>query len=197
MSYKNEPPPEDQLFFPDRASWRMWLEENHAERDSIWLIFHKKGSATTSIDYESAVLEALCFGWIDSKVHSMDEDHYRQYFSKRKDRSNWNGVNKQRVAALIEERSMTPAGLAAIERAKENGSWEFLDDIEAMVLPDDLADALAQHKGAREAYEEFSNTKKQGVLYWVKSAKREKTRTDRINKVAQAAATGETPLSYL
>ena len=195
--YKNVPADEDQLYFPDRASWRQWLENNHEERDSVWLIFHKKSSPTTSIDYESAVLEALCFGWIDSKVHGFDEPRYRQYFSKRQPTGNWNGVNKKRVAQLRKEGSMTPAGEAAIAVAKENGAWEFLDDVEAMVLPDDLADALAQHEGARERYEDFSNTKKQGILYWVKSAKRPKTRADRIAKTAEAAAKGETPLSYL
>ena len=192
-AYKNEPPPEDQLYFPDRASWRAWLEENHEDRDSIWLIFHKKNSATTSIDYESAVLEAVCFGWVDSKVHRIDDERYRQYFSKRKPTGIWNGVNKGRVAALTKDGLMRPAGLAAIAVAKENGSWEFLDDIEALVVPDDLAKAFRSEKGAATNYEEFSNSKKQALLYWIKSAKREATRADRIAKVAEAAGRGELP----
>ena len=85
----------------------------------------------------------------------------------------------------------------AIDRAKESGSWEFLDDVEAMVMPDDLADALEEPDGARAAYENFSNTKKQGILLWVKQAKRDATRADRIAKVAQAASQGQTPLEYL
>ncbi len=197
MSFKSEPSPDDQLFFADRASWRAWLEDNHHDRDSIWLIFHKKGSDTSSIDYESAVLEALCFGWMDSKVQRIDEDRYRQYFSRRKPTGFWNGANKKRVAKLTKEGLMTPAGRAAIDVAKENGSWDFLDDIEAMVLPDDLADALAQRTGARQHYEDFTKTKKQAVLLWVKQAKREKTRADRIAKVAEAAARGETPFEYV
>jgi uncharacterized protein YdeI (YjbR/CyaY-like superfamily) len=195
--FQNEPGVEDQLHFADRTAWRAWLEENHDTRDSVWLIFHKKHSATESIDYESAVLEALCFGWIDSRVQSMDEDRYRQYYSRRKPTSNWNGANKRRVARLRRDGLMTPAGEAAIAAAKETGSWEFLDDVEAMVLPDDLADALARHEGARGHYEDFSNTKKQAVLMWVKQAKRAATRADRIAKVAEAAARGETPFDYL
>ncbi len=182
---------------PDRAAWRSWLEENHDTRDSIWLIFHKKHSPTKSIDYESAVLEALCFGWIDSKVQRIDDERYRQYFSARKPKSNWNGANKQRVAKLRREGLMTAAGERAIDLAKESGSWEFLDDVEAMVLPDDLAEALARHDRARAVYDDFSNTSKQGVLLWVKQAKRDATRADRIAKTAEAASRGETPLRYL
>lgn len=195
MAYKNVPDPEDQLFFPDRASWREWLSENHESCDSIWLIFHKKHSPTTSIDYESSVLEALCFGWIDSKVQRIDDFTYRQYFSKRKPAGNWNGVNKQRVATLRREGLMTEAGEAAIAVAKENGAWEFLDDVEAMVVPDDLAAAL--DSDARKNFDAFSNTKKQAILYWIKEAKRDATRANRIGKTAEAAARNETPLSYV
>lgn len=191
--YANEPSPDEQLFFADRPTWRRWLEENHDRLDSIWLIFHKKSSATRSIDYESAVLEALCFGWIDSKVQRIDDERYRQYYSRRKPASMWNGANKRRVTALIREGSMTPAGIAAIERAKANGMWEFLDDVEDMIVPDDLREALVARPGALATFEDFSNTKKQGILFWIKQAKRDTTRADRIAAAAEAAARGETP----
>ena len=195
--YRNEPAPEEQLEFLDRAAWREWLEQHHESEGSIWLIFHKQSSPTTGISYEEAVEEALCFGWIDSKVHRIDEHRYRQYFSVRKPAGVWNGLNKARVERLRGQGLMTDAGERAIDVAKSNGSWEFLDEIEAMVLPDDLADALSQHPGAREAYESFSKTKKQGILFWVKQAKRATTRADRIHRTAIAASNGETPLSYL
>lgn len=197
MAYKNVPDPEDQLYFPDRPSWRRWLVENHEVRDSIWLIFHKKNSPTRSIDYESAVLEALCFGWIDSKVHRIDDLTYRQYFSKRKPDGNWNGLNKDRVALLRREGLMTEAGERAIAIAKENGAWEFLDDVEALVVPDDLADALAGSGDAAENFNAFSSTKKQAVLFWIKQARRDTTRADRIARTAEAAARNETPLNYV
>jgi uncharacterized protein YdeI (YjbR/CyaY-like superfamily) len=175
----------------------VWLAANHEDRDSIWLDFHKKNSPTTSIDYESAVLEALCFGWIDSKVHRIDDHRYRQYYSKRKPAGNWNAVNKERVALLRSEGLMADAGEAAIATAKENGAWEFLVDVEAMVVPDDLAEALSSFTDARKHFDAFSNSKKQGVLFWIKQAKRDATRTDRIAKTAKAAANNETPLNYL
>ena len=195
--YKSVPGEDDQLLVGDRASWRAWLAENHDKRDSIWLVFHKKHSPSRSIDYESAVLEALCFGWVDSKVQRIDDERYRQYFSARKPDGNWNGANKRRVAELSREGLMTEAGQRAIDVAKANGAWEFLDDVEALALPADLAEALAQHEGARQAYEDFSNTKKQGILLWIKQAKRDRTRADRIAKTAEAASRGETPMSYL
>ncbi len=197
MAYKNVPDPSDQVYFPDRASWRTWLTKNHEARDSIWLVFHKKDSPTTSIDYESAVLEALCFGWIDSKVQRIDDYTYRQYFSRRKPAGTWNGLNKKRVAQLRRAGLMTEAGESAIAVAKENGAWEFLDEIEAMVIPDDLAEAFARADGARENFDTFSNTKKQGVLFWIKQAKRPETRAGRISKTVAAAARNETPLNYL
>lgn len=196
-AYKSVPKKEDELLVEDRKAWRRWLEEHHADRDFVWLIFHKKHSPGRSIDYESAVLEALCFGWIDSKVQRIDDDTYRQYFSVRKATGFWNGANKRRVAQLMEEGQMTDAGLAAIEVAKANGAWEFLDDVEAMIVPDDLAEALAAEPEAAIAYDDFSNTKKQAVLLWIKQAKRPATRTDRIAKTVAAARDGETPLGYV
>jgi uncharacterized protein YdeI (YjbR/CyaY-like superfamily) len=197
MAYKNVPDPEDQLYVADRGSWRKWLEENHEVRDSIWLIFHKKNSPTTSIDYESSVLEALCFGWIDSKVQRIDDFTYRQYFCKRKPNGYWNGLNKQRVARLRRENLMTETGEAAVAIAQGNGAWEFLDDIEAMVVPDDLTAALRSLPDAEQNFEGFSNTKKQAVLLWIKQAKRDTTRAQRITKTAEAAARNETPFSYV
>lgn len=197
MAYKNVPDPEDQLYFPDRSAWRDWLAENHDDRDSIWLLFHKKSSPDTSIDYESAVLESLCFGWIDSKVQRIDDHTYRQYYSKRKPKGNWNGLNKRRVARLRNDGLMTEAGEAAIAEAKANGAWEFLDDVEAMVVPADFAAALADLPNAAKNFDAMSNTKKQAVLYWIKEAKRDATRAKRIAAAADAAARNETPLSYL
>lgn len=197
MAYKSVPDPKDQLFFANQSSWRSWLSQTHEARDSIWIIFHKKDSPTESVDYESAVLEALCFGWIDSKAQRIDQYTYRQYFSKRKPAGNWNGLNKRRVAQLRKAGLMTPAGEAAIALAQANGAWSFLDDVEAMVIPDDLAIELGRHHGGAVNFEAFSNTKKQGILVWIKQAKRDKTRADRIAKTAEAVSRGETPLSYL
>jgi len=196
-SYRNVPFEDDQVRMADRRAWRAWLEENHARRTSIWLVIGKKDASIESVDYVSAVLEALCFGWIDSKVQAMDDESFRQYFSMRKPAGTWSGLNKRRVAELERDGLMMDAGRAAIEVAKANGSWEFLDEIEALVVPADLAEALEGFPGAREAYDEFADSKKRAVLFWIKSAKRPVTRADRIAKTAEAASRGETPLAWM
>ena len=196
-AYKSAPSDDDLVRMADRRAWRAWLEENHATRTSIWLVIGKKNASIQSVDYVSAVLEALCFGWIDSKAQGMDDESFRQYFAMRKPAGTWSGLNKRRVAELERAGLMTDAGRAAIEVAKANGSWEFLDEIEALVVPADLAEALEGFPGAREAYDGFSDSKKRAVLWWIKSAKRSVTRADRIAKTAEAASRGETPLAWM
>ena len=115
---------------PDRVAWRRWLSERHEQRDPIWLVFHKKTSDGTSPSYEEAVEEALCFGWIDSTVNRLDERRSLQLFAPRKTRSTWSASNKERVARLQREELLAPAGIAAIEVAKENGSWSALEAVE-------------------------------------------------------------------
>ncbi|NNC91243.1 MAG: hypothetical protein HKN80_02000 [Acidimicrobiia bacterium] len=192
--YQSVPSESDEFFMPDRASWRAWLAENHDKRSSVWLVFHKKSSPTESIDYESAVLEALCFGWIDSKMQRIDSERHRQYYSVRKPDSTWSGLNKRRVTELEGAGLMTRAGKAAVDVAKGNGAWEFLDEIEALVVPGDLAEALDASRGAREAYDDFSASKKRAVLFWIKQTKRATTRASRIATTAEAASRGKTPL---
>ncbi|MDH3729812.1 MAG: YdeI/OmpD-associated family protein [Acidimicrobiia bacterium] len=192
--FKTVPGIDDQVYAADRESWRAWLEANAGTRDSIWLVSYKKATGKTTVPYEDAVEEALCFGWVDSKVQSMDHERYRQYYSRRKPTGLWNGANKKRVARLIKQGKMTEAGLRAVEVAKENGAWEFLDEVEALVVPKDLAEALGQHKGARQTYEDFGNSAKQGILLWVKQAKRPETRAKRIAQTAEAAARGVKPI---
>jgi uncharacterized protein YdeI (YjbR/CyaY-like superfamily) len=196
-AYKSVPSDDDLVRMTDRRAWRAWLEENHATRTSIWLVIGKKNASSQSVDYVSAVLEALCFGWIDSKVQAIDDESFRQYFAVRKPAGMWSGLNKRRVAELERAGLMTDAGRAAIEVAKANGSWEFLDEIEALVVPADLADALEGFPGAREEYDGFADSKKRAVLFWIKSAKRPVTRADRIAKTAEAASRGETPLAWM
>ncbi|HEY5872891.1 MAG TPA: hypothetical protein VIT46_06610 [Gaiellaceae bacterium] len=115
-----------------RAAWRRWLAERHTQRDAVWLVFHKKASDGTSPSYEHAVEEALCFGWIDSTVNRLDERRSLQLFAPRRPRSTWSASNKERVARLEREGLLAPAGIAAIERAKENGSWSALDAVERL-----------------------------------------------------------------
>ena len=174
----------------DRAAWRRWLAERHDQREAIWLVFHKKTSDGTSPSYEEAVEEALCFGWIDSTVNRLDERRTLQLFAPRKPRSTWSRSNRERVARLEGHGLLAPAGIAAIEVAKANGSWTALDAVERLEEPPDLAAALDADAAARESWNGFSPSSRKAILWWVTSAKRPETRAKRIDQTARMAAKG-------
>jgi uncharacterized protein YdeI (YjbR/CyaY-like superfamily) len=174
----------------DRAEWRAWLERNADTTASVWLAIGKKGGTVTSLTYEQAVEEALCFGWIDSTVRKLDEARYKQLFSRRKPRSTWSRSNKERVARLEAEGMMAPAGLAAVELATENGSWSTLDEIEDLIVPDDLARALAASPPALANFESFSPSARKMFLYWIANVKRPEKRAERIAETVRRAAAG-------
>jgi uncharacterized protein YdeI (YjbR/CyaY-like superfamily) len=173
-----------------RAEWRAWLEANHATATGAHLVSWKRGHGP-SVGYEEAVEEALCFGWVDSSGGTIDERRSKLYFAPRKPRSGWAATNKARVERLIAEGAIRPAGLAAIERAKENGSWTLLDDVERGVVPDDLAAALAAQPPAASNFEAFPKSVKRALLEWTAQAKRPQTRAARILEIASKAARNE------
>jgi uncharacterized protein YdeI (YjbR/CyaY-like superfamily) len=181
---------------PDRETWRAWLEEHHAEQSGVWLLYWRQASGRPSIDWSDAVDEAICFGWIDSTRRPLDDLSFKQYFAPRKPKSNWSRINKEKVERLIAEGRMTPAGLAAVERAKANGSWENLDSVEAMVVPDELGAALDAVPAARAYFDALSRAKRWEVLYWINGAKRAATRADRIRQIVEAAAEGKRPARF-
>lgn len=182
------------VFYPQTpAAWRKWLDKNHEKEQAVWVVFHAKKSGRKTISWSEAVDEALCYGWIDSKKIKVDEDTAHQFFSKRKAKSTWSRINKEKVERLINAGLMKPAGHASIETAKQNGSWTILDDIEALIIPEDLETALEQHKGAKEYFMGLSKSIKKMSLYWVKMARQEATRQKRIHEVAERAGQGKIP----
>lgn len=189
---------DDQLetvYASNRQAWREWLAKNHRTSLGIWLIYYKVNSGKPSVRYNEAVKEALCFGWIDSKAKSLDEDRYQQVFTLRKPKSVWSKLNKQYVEELIEQGLMTEAGLEKIEAAKQNGSWSTLDAIEALIVPVDLMQALAANETAQRNFEAFSNSSKKIILFWISSAKRPETRLRRIEQTVSSAAQNKKPLA--
>ena len=176
----------------DRAGFRKWLEDNHATETAVWVIFWKKGSGHPSINWSEAVDEALCFGWIDSKVQSLDERRYRQYWTVRKPGSIWSQINKEKVARLTAAGLMEPAGLAAVERAREDGSWAILDGPEAGIVPDDFAAAMEAAE-VRATFDGLIQSKRKAILAWLVMAKRETTRVNRMAKTIEALERGEAP----
>jgi len=177
----------------DRAGWRAWLIANHATSGGVHLVGWRKGSGQSSVAYEDAVEEALCVGWIDSVAGRLDEDRSLQWFSPRRPGSGWARSNKERVGRLIAAGQMLPAGLAAIEEAKQNGTWSMLDDVENLVVPDDLAAALDAHPHAREHWDAFGRSPRRAVLVWLVQAKRPETRARRIVETAEHAAQNDVP----
>lgn len=189
---------EDQLetvYACDRQQWREWLEKFHLTSPGIWLIYYKVKSSKPSVRYSEAVKEALCFGWIDSKVKSLDADRYQQIFTPRKPKSVWSKLNKQYVEELIEQGLMTQVGLEKIAAAKQDGSWNSLDAIEALTIPTDLQQALEANATAQLNFEAFSNSSKKNILFWIDSAKRPETRLKRIEQTIISAAQNKNPFN--
>lgn len=171
-----------------RADWRTWLEENHQSKQSVWLVYYRVSTKISSISWSDAVDEALCFGWIDSTKKTIDEERYMQYFSRRKPKSMWSRINKEKVTKLIKNNLMTKAGFDSIETAKQNGSWTILDQVEALIIPEDLKEELANYKGSTEYFDSLSKSAKKILLHWVVFAKRSETRQKRIIEIAENAS---------
>lgn len=177
----------------DREGWRAWLEANHATARGAWLVTWRPTSGRPSLDYGAAVEEALCFGWIDSRGGAVDDQRSKLYFAPRNPRSAWARSNKERVERLIASGRMTPAGLAAIERARANGSWTVLDSVERLEVPDDLAAALAASPPAREHWESYPPSVRRMALTSLATARRPETRTRRLDEIVARARRGERP----
>ena len=179
-----------------KKDWRKWLELNHNKKDAVWLIFYKNKSPNHNLSWSESVDEALCFGWIDSTKRTIDSEKYKQYFSKRKTKSNWSKINKDKVKTLIDQGLMEEEGYKSIEIAKENGSWTVLDVVEALLIPEDLKEELAVNNGAIEYFDSLSKSVKKILLHWVVSAKRKETRQKRILEIVENASKDLKPKQF-
>jgi uncharacterized protein YdeI (YjbR/CyaY-like superfamily) len=169
------------------------LRKHHAASSGVWLRFAKKASGLPTVSYNDAVEEALCFGWIDGLMRPVDGTFYMQSFTPRKPRSMWAQSNKTRVARLIDQGLMKPAGLAAIEAAKACGSWDALTAVESLTVPPELRKAINANARARKHWPAFTESQRKQFLYYLASAKRAETRTKRINEIVSFAARKVTP----
>jgi len=169
-----------------RKAWRAWLQKHHATSSGILLVYTKKHTGLSSLDWDEAVEEALCFGWIDSKRLPLDGDFFLQTFTPRKPKSRWSGLNKKRVATLVKTGLMTPAGQKAIDLAKKTGTWAALDHVDALVIPPDLKEALAKAPAAAARLKTLTVSRQKQFLYFLNDAKREETRVKRIAHILKA-----------
>lgn len=177
-----------QIFIEEIIQLRNWLKENCSQKESVWLVKWKKDVGKEYISYDEIVDELMCFGWVDSLPRKLDEKKTMLRISPRNPNSNWSKVNKEKVERLIKDGKMEKPGLKMVERAKSNGAWNFLDDVEKLMIPDDLKEALANHPKATYYYERFPNSSKRGILEWIKNAKQESTRQKRIAETVTKAA---------
>jgi uncharacterized protein YdeI (YjbR/CyaY-like superfamily) len=167
--------------------WGVWLAANHSRSGGAWLVSWKRRTGRPRVGYEEAVIEALAWGWIDSKAVSLDDEREMLWYSPRRKGSDWSRSNKERVARLEAEGRLMPAGRAAIEQAKADGSWTRLDSVEDLLVPDDLAVLLAARPGAQERWEALSRTARRQALAEIARAKRPETRRRRIEQAADLA----------
>ena len=175
-----------QLVFEDQDQWRSWLEKHHTIETEAWLILFNKKYQDQGLSLDEAIKEALCFGWIDGKLKSLDEKRYTLRFSPRTAKSIWSRSNIQRVEKLIEAGKMTDAGMQKIAEAKDNGEWDAAIRREQVdIIPEALESALRKVNGGVMAYQALPISRKKQYIYWLQSAKQEETKQKRIQKILE------------
>lgn len=182
-----------QIHVATRSQWRQWLARNHErEKDGAWLVFQKKHSRRPSLDYEEAVEEALCYGWIDSIIQRINDHSYRRKFTPRKADSAWSKTNKQRVEKVTQAGRMTEFGQAKVEFAKKSGRWAVdPQPLIARDAPPELAEALDLNKSAREFFETLAPSYRRQFIGWIAMAKRPETKAVRVRESVTLLARGE------
>lgn len=176
-----------------RAAWRAWLGANHTSEAGVWLCSWKPNTGRSACAYPDAVEEALCFGWIDSTVLSLDEDRRLQLMTPRKARSSWTRLNRRRVAEMESAGLMTDAGRAAVEVAKAHGWWTIYDAVEDLIEPPELAAALDADPPARSTWDSWPPSVRKQALWPIISAARPETVRSRIAAIVDKARRGERP----
>ena len=183
-----------ELTVADADAWREWLGENHRDPSGVWLLLAKKGTTEpTSLSYDQAMDEALCWGWIDGQVKRRDDATYRQRYTPRRLRSQWSQRNVGIIARLDADGRMQPAGWAEVERAKADGRWEAAYAGSAgIVVPLDLDAALAAEPAAQAMFEILTSQNRYAVAYRIESLKRADSRARRIEQYVAMLALGKT-----
>ena len=177
----------ERLHVEDVATWDAWLAEHHADDGGVWVVWWKRSTGRPAPSYDDLVRAALCWGWIDSTSKGLDEERTSMWFTRRSPGSGWSRPNKLPAAGR-----MRPPGEAVVDAARADGSWTLLDDVEALVVPDDLAAALAA-RDAGPAWDDLTRSARRAALVWLVEAKRPATRERRVAEVADRTAAGLRP----
>lgn len=182
---------DEQVETRSRADLRAWLADHHDRDQGVWLVTWK-AHTDDYLPWGEIVQELLAWGWIDSTGRGVDEDRTSHLVSRRRPGSGWSRINKEHVEVLEASGTMTDAGRAVVDAAKADGSWALLDEVEAGIVPDDLAAALAD-RDACDRWEGLPWSTRRATLVWVMSAKRVPTRARRIEQAADVTAAGGRP----
>ena len=178
--------------FTTRQKWREWLERNHSKSTGIFLRIFKKDSGKKTVTHLEALDEALCFGWIDGVRKSYDDESFLQKFTPRQKRSIWSKRNQENVARLIKEQRMTDAGIAEVERAKNDGRWDrAYDSPKDMKVPSDFLKELKKNKAAYRFFKELTKINHFAIAFRLHNAKRPETRERRMKDFIERLANGE------
>ena len=185
---------EDAVLFHNRNEWRVWLENQHRTKKEVWLLHYKKQAKKPFLNHTEAVEEALCFGWIDSKLKKIDDDRFVLKYTPRKPKSVWSKINKEKAEGLMQSGKMTQAGLEKIEEAKRQGLWDiaYTNKVRERI-PADLTQALQADQIAWENFQQFANSYRNMYCGWVRGAKTIETRKKRISEVVRRSRLNKKP----
>lgn len=173
-----------------QSELRSWLMQNHVQEESVWLVTFKKTIEQKYVSTSEVLDELLCFGWVDGIRRKLDSERTMQLISPRRQK-HWSKTYKERALSLIEKGLIQPAGLLSIEQSKSNGLWDFMDDVDAMILPEDLKRKLSKNEDALSFFEAINPSSLRFALRWLKLAKTSETRMKRINHLFEISKKGE------
>ena len=178
--------------FKTSETFETWLEKNHNTSNGLWLKIFKKDSGEKTISYAEALDVALCYGWIDGQKQAYDEQAWLQKFCPRRAKSIWSKINIGHAERLINEGRMRSAGLKAIEKAKEDGSWEKAYDSQSkMTIPEDFLKELSKNKKAEAFFTGLNKTNLFSIGFRLQTAKKQETREKRMKEIIEMLAKGE------
>jgi uncharacterized protein YdeI (YjbR/CyaY-like superfamily) len=178
-----------QVYIKNREEWRKWLQENYQSEKEIWLVYYKKHTGNPSVIYVDAVEEALCFGWIDGQIKSIDEERYMQRFTPRKPSSNWSVINIDRAKKMIKEGQMTAWGRKVFDEGMKNN--RIIPSSKDFSIPPDLKKALEEDNKAWSNFQSLAPSAQLVFVYWVSNAKTDKTRRKRIEETVKLSSEGK------
>lgn len=171
------------LLFEHQKSWAAWLDKNHATSSGVWLRLAKKASGIMSVSYDEALEVALCYGWIDGQKKSDDESAWLQKFTPRGAKSIWSKVNREKAQKLIASGQMKPAGLQAVERARQDGRWDAAyDSPSRATVPADFQAELDRNAQAKAFFGTLNGSNRYAILFRIQTARKAETRARRIQE---------------